>query len=164
MDGSGEVAELYCSASKRLEEIVRIVVRQASDSVVEDACQFAWDRLVHNRARVRRETAVAWLAQTAVREARRLCGREDQFLSLEAVFELAGDAAVLGEVPAPDEVTERRERIRAVGELPPRQQRIVWLQAVGLNYVEMAAQTGSTTRTVERQLERARRTLREAAA
>jgi RNA polymerase sigma factor (sigma-70 family) len=164
MDGSGEVAELYCSVSKRLEEIVRIVVRQASDSVVEDACQFAWDRLVHHRARVRRETALAWLARTAIREARRLRGREDQFLSLDAVFELAGDAAVVGEVPAADEVTERRERLRAVGELPARQQRVVWLQALGLNYLEMAAETGCTTRTVQRELLRARRALRDAAA
>ena len=164
MDGIGEVAELYCAVARRLEEIVRIVVCHASDPVVEDACQFAWDRLVHHPRRVNRETALAWLARTAIREARRLRGREGWFVSLEAVFELAGDAAVVGEVPAPDEVTERRERLRAVGELPARQQRVVWLNALGLNYVEMAAQTGCTTRTVERQLSRARRALREAAA
>jgi RNA polymerase sigma factor (sigma-70 family) len=163
MEGSGEVAELYCSVSKRLEEIVRIDVRRATDPLVEDACQFAWDRLVRNRARIRRETALAWLARTAIREARRLRGREERFLSLDAEFELAGDAVVAGEVPPVDEVTERRERIRAVGQLPERQQRVIWLHAVGLDYVEMAAQTGCTTRTVERQLERARRTLRQAA-
>jgi RNA polymerase sigma factor (sigma-70 family) len=163
MDGTGEVAELYRSVSKRLEEIVRVVVRHASDPVVEDACQFAWDQLVHHRARVRRQTALAWLAQTAVREARRLSSREDRFLSLDAAFELAGDAVVVGEVPGADEVTERRERLRAIGGLPERQQRVVWLQALGLSYVEMATQTGCTTRTVQRQLTRARRTLREVA-
>jgi RNA polymerase sigma factor (sigma-70 family) len=164
MNGSGEVEELYCSVSRRLEEIVRIDLRRDSDPVVEDACQFAWDQLVHHRARVRRETALAWLAQTAIREARRLRDREERFLSLDAVFELAGDAAVLGEVPSADEVTERRERIRAICRLPERQQQVLWLHALGLSYVEMGAQTGCTTRTVERQLTRARRALREAAA
>jgi DNA-directed RNA polymerase specialized sigma24 family protein len=164
MDRSAEVSELYRSMSRRLEEVVRVEVRHASDPVVEDACQFAWDQLVHHHARVGRETALAWLATTAVREAVRLSGREERFLSLEAVIELAGDAAVLGEAPAADEVTERRERLRAVGELPERQQRVVWLKALGLNYLEMAAQTGDTTRTVERQLTRARHALRAAAA
>src|SRR5947209_1261118 len=110
MDGSGEVAELYRSLSKRLEEIVRIDVHQASDPVVEDACQFAWDRLVHHHARIRSDTALAWLAKTAVREARRLLGREGRFVSLDVAIELAGDAAVPGAWPAADEVTERRER------------------------------------------------------
>jgi RNA polymerase sigma factor (sigma-70 family) len=164
MDGSGEVAELYRSVSKRLEEIVGAVVRRAPDPVVEDACQFAWDQLVLHRARIRQETALAWLARTAIREARRLRGREDEFLSLDAVFELAGDAAVLGESPSADELTERRERIRAIGSLPERQQRALWLRALGLNYVEMAGQLGCTRRTVDRQLFEARRALREAAA
>jgi RNA polymerase sigma factor (sigma-70 family) len=164
MEKSGEVAELYRSASERLEASVRNYVREASDQVVEDACQFAWDQLVHHRARVRRETALAWLARTAIREARRLVGLERRFISLDAVLELAGDAAVPGESPAADELSERRERLQSVGALPERQRRLVWLHAVGLKYVEVAAQTGDTTRTVERQLLRARRALRAAAA
>jgi DNA-directed RNA polymerase specialized sigma24 family protein len=163
MTGNVEVAELYRSVSKRLEEIVRITAPNASDPVVEDACQFAWDQLVQHAARVRRETALAWLAKIALREAHRLSGREGRFHSLDTVFELAGEAAFLGEVPAADEVTERRERLRAIRGLPEKQQRMVWLQALGLNYVEMAAQSGCTTRAVERQLFRARRSLREAA-
>lgn len=164
MNESGEVAELYRSLSKRLEEIVRRDVSGAPDPVVEDACQFAWDQLVHHRARVKRATAHAWLARTAVREARRLLGRERRFVSLDAAVELAGDAAFAAESPAPDELTERRERLQAVSALPERQRRLVWLHALGLNYVEMAMQTGCTTRTVERQLLRARRALRTAAA
>ena len=69
----------------------------------------------------------------------------------------------VGESPPADELTERRERLHAVSELPERQQKLLWLHALGLNYVEMAMQTGCTTRTVERQLVRARRALREAA-
>jgi RNA polymerase sigma factor (sigma-70 family) len=143
---------------------VRAAVRDAPGPVVEDACQFAWDRLVHHRVRIRRETALAWLARIATREARRLHEREERFVSLDAALERAGDAAVIGESPAPDEVTERRERLRSVRNLPERQQRLLWLHALGVDYVEMAAQTGCTTRTIDRQLWRARRALREAAA
>ena len=49
---------------------------------------------------------------------------------------------------------------RTIGHLPPRQQRLVWLQGLGLTYEEMAGYTGASTRTVERQLLRAKRTLR----
>lgn len=164
MEESGEVVELYRSVSKRLEEIVRIEVRHVSTLAVEDACQYAWDQLFRHRARVKRDTALAWLALTAIREARRLRGWEDRFLSLDAVFELAGDAAVMGEVAPAHEVVERRERIRSIGALPERQRRLVWLRALGFDYEEMAAQAGSTTRAVERQLLRANRRLREVAA
>jgi RNA polymerase sigma factor (sigma-70 family) len=164
MDGTSEVAELYRAVGKRLEEIVRGDVRRAPEPVVEDACQFAWDRLVHHLARVRRETALAWLARTAVREAVKLQNLEERYLSLDAVFEAAGDSAVLGEAPAADELTEHRERLGAIRRLPERQQRLLWLRAVGLDNAEMASQTGCTPRTVERQLKRARRALSAAAA
>jgi RNA polymerase sigma factor (sigma-70 family) len=163
MNGSAEVAELYDAKSVRLQEIVRIVVRRVSSPLVEDACQYAWDQLVLHRARVNQETALAWLAKTAIREARRLRDHEERCLSLDAVIELAGDAMVLGESPAADELTERRARLQAVRELPERQQKLVWLRALGMNYVEIAVQTGDTTRTVERQLQKARRSLRAAA-
>jgi RNA polymerase sigma factor (sigma-70 family) len=151
-----DVGELYRSLSKRLEEIVRIDVHRAPDSVVEDACQFAWDRLIHHQARVRRETVLPWLAKTAVREAFKLLWRERRFQPLDAALQVESSAA--------HELLERRERLEELRRLPERQQRLVWLQALGLDYAEIALHTGCTTRTVERQLLRARRTLREAAA
>jgi DNA-binding CsgD family transcriptional regulator len=42
-----------------------------------------------------------------------------------------------------------------------RQQRLVWLQAAGLSYVEMAAYTGDSVRTVERQVLRAAERVRQ---
>jgi RNA polymerase sigma factor (sigma-70 family) len=164
MSPAEDLTELYRSLSKPLEELVRIDVRRAPDPVVEDACQFAWDRLIRHRARVRRESALPWLVRTAVHEAFKLLGRERRFLSLDESFELRGEAAVVGESQAPDALLERCERLKAVGELPERQQRLVWLHALGLNYVEIAMYSGCTTRTVERQLLRARRTLRATAA
>ena len=58
-----------------------------------------------------------------------------------------------------DELVEQRARLESIRTLPERQQRLVWLQGLGLTYTEMAGQTGETRRTVERQLLRAKRTL-----
>jgi RNA polymerase sigma factor (sigma-70 family) len=62
---------------------------------------------------------------------------------------------------APSELVERRERLDGIRRLPERQQRVLWLHALGLSYGEIAAHEGCTTRTVERQLLRARQRARE---
>jgi RNA polymerase sigma factor (sigma-70 family) len=156
------VAELYRELSKRLEQIVRFDSR-APELIVEEACQVAWGRLMDHRHRVRRDRVLAWLARTAVREALRLRHRDGRCLPLEVTLEeeAAPDAATL---PGADELFERRERLASLRQLPERQQRVLWLRALGLTYVEIARQTGCTTSTVERQLLRARRAARKAAA
>jgi DNA-directed RNA polymerase specialized sigma24 family protein len=65
-------------------------------------------------------------------------------------------------VPGPDELVEQRERLATIHHLPERQQRLLWLQGLGLSYAEMADSTGCTNRTVERQLLRAKRALKAA--
>jgi RNA polymerase sigma factor (sigma-70 family) len=156
---TSDIAELYCEFALRLQQIVRSDVR-APEPVIEDACQFAWSRLVDHAGRVRRESALAWLAKTAVREARRMASRERRELSLDATVEDAGDRILLRVTPGPDEVVERQERLAHIALLPERQQRLLWLHALGLSYVEMADHTGCTLRTVERQLLRAKRSMR----
>jgi len=153
------VAALYAQLSRRLERIVRLDVR-ATDAVIEDACQFAWSRLVHHRDRVRTEAALAWLAKTAVHEAIKLIRRENRETSLDAVLESAGEGVLAGRMRGPEELAHDSERLAWVGSLAPRQQRILWLHALGLTYAEIAEHEGCTTRTVERQLLRAKRTLR----
>ena len=156
-----DVGELYNALSGRLEQIVRLDVR-APQPVVEDACQFAWSRLVHHSGRVRREAALSWLATTAVREAIKLSRRDLRELSLDASMD-AG-AAPTARVPGPDDVAELRARLELVRWLPERQQRLLWLHALGFSYAEIASTTGCTTRTVERQLLRAKATVRTLAA
>jgi RNA polymerase sigma factor (sigma-70 family) len=151
--GPGDVGELYVSLAGRLQQIVRLDVR-APDAVIEDACQVAWFRLLHHSHRVHRETALAWLATTAAREALRLLGRDRRELPLDA--ELERD----GRPETPHELVEYWERLREVERLPERQQRAVWLHAIGLSYAEIALHEGCTRRTVDRQLLRARHTLR----
>ncbi len=157
--GVGDVSELYGELSKRLEQIVRVDVR-APDAVIEDACQFAWSRLVHHHDRVHRETSLAWLVKTAVHEAFKLIRRDGRELSLEAALEASSEAALPLGAPTPDELVVARERLAQLGALPERQRRLLWLQGLGLTYAEMAQRTGCTQRTVERQLLRAKRTVR----
>jgi RNA polymerase sigma factor (sigma-70 family) len=154
-----DVAELYRTLSGRLEQIVRRDVR-AHDSVIEDACQFAWSRLLHHSDRVGRETALSWLAKTAVHEAFKLIRRDCRELSLDAALEYGGDWALGQTAPGPHELLAYRERLDGIRSLPERQQRLLWLHGLGLSYVEIAVYTGCTKRTVERQLLRAKHTLR----
>lgn len=166
-DAGGEAVgcdldELYRALSTRLERIVRVGV-QAPDSLIEDACQFAWARLVHHRARVRRETALAWLVKTALHEAFKLLRRHRREQSLDAELQHLGELPVPDLRPGPAELYEQRERLRLLDALPVRQQRLLWMYGLGFKYEEIAARDGATTRTVERQLARARARLRQAA-
>ena len=156
-----DVAELYPALARRLEQIVRLDV-QAPEAVIEDACQFAWTCLINHAGCVKRDAALSWLATTAVREAVRMARRERRELSLDA----AGEVGIpcVTRAPGPDELAECGARLDLIRWLPERQQRILWLHALGFSYREIAHHTDCTTRTVERQLLRAKRTVRTLAA
>jgi RNA polymerase sigma factor (sigma-70 family) len=156
---SGDIAELYGQLSKRLERIVGRDVR-APAPVIEDACQFAWVTLVSHRARVRQATTLPWLVKTAQHEAFKLIRRNGRDHSLEATLEAAGDARLRLTAPDPHELAVAHDRLGQLDNLPSRQQRLLWLQGFGLSYAELAERTGDTTRTVERQLLRARQAIR----
>ena len=132
------------------------------DANVEDACQSAWTRLVQHRARIRPETAFGWLAATAIHEALKLDRRSGRYESLDDALERGLDPVAT--TPEPWEQVARRDQLATVRELAVRPQRFVWLHALGLSYVEMAAHERCTWRTVERQLARARQELNRAAA
>jgi RNA polymerase sigma factor (sigma-70 family) len=155
----GDVGELYSGLSRRLEQIVRRDVR-APEAVIEDACQFAWSRLLHRRHDVRRETVLAWLVKVAIHEAFKLIRRDDRELSLDATLDGHAERLLASPAPGPDEIVEQREQLATISSLPDRQQRILWLRALGLSYEEMALFTGCTPRTIERQLQRARARIR----
>jgi RNA polymerase sigma factor (sigma-70 family) len=160
--GSGppsDVGELYQALAKRLEGIVRVGVR-APDPVIEDACQFAWSRLLHHPSRVRRETALGWLVTTAVHEAFKLLRRAAREVSLEAVAEQGADLWTAASARGPDKVYEQRERLAGLSSVSVRQQRLLWLYGLGLSYEEIARREECTARTVERQLRQARAILR----
>ncbi len=153
------VAELYAARAERVRHLVRRGVH-APEPVIEDACQFAWSRLLHHRRRVRRHGAQAWLVTTATHEAVKLLRAQSRDVSLESVIESEGERPPFVTPTAIDDLVAHRDRLAAIGELPERQQRLVWLQGLGLSYAEIAAVSGESARTVERQLLRAKRGLR----
>lgn len=161
--GPSGVEPLYRAAADRLERIVRVDVN-APPAVIEDACAIAWSRLVLHSARVGRDGAFGWLVATAVREAWRLSRREARDQSLEALLDELGDGDLRPVVPGADETFEQHERIGLLGCLPPRQRRFLWLHAIGLSYGEMAEVSGCTTRSIGREMVRARRQVRALAA
>jgi DNA-directed RNA polymerase specialized sigma24 family protein len=157
-----EVADLFAELGPRLRQIVGGKT-QAPEPVIDDACQFAWGCLVHHRQSVRRETALGWLATTAVREAVKLIRRQGREVPLEALTESASLSRLRPLATPTDELVEQRAKLATVAHLPIRQQRLVWLQGLGFSYGEMADREGASMRTVERQLLRAKKALREAA-
>jgi RNA polymerase sigma factor (sigma-70 family) len=158
MVNRNDVAELFAKQGVRVRRLVRGSVR-APEPLIEDACQLAWTRLFLCRDRVRRETAMAWLVKTAVHEAFKQMRRDRRDLSLDALSDDPRRVPVASAPELLDELMEQRARLASIRILPERQQRLVWLHGLGLTYTEMAGQTGTTRRTVERQLLRARRTL-----
>jgi RNA polymerase sigma factor (sigma-70 family) len=160
-----DVAALYREEAASIRRIVGAHV-SAPPALIEDACQVAWCRLLIHRARLRPESARAWLVQVAVRETVKAIRRERRTRSLEALTERDGrrdDEPPLRLVPpAPDlieDLVQQRARLASIRALPVRQRKLVWLQGLGLSYREMAGETGMTRRTVERQLMRARSSL-----
>jgi RNA polymerase sigma factor (sigma-70 family) len=165
--GVEEIAELYEAHAVRVRRLVHLDV-QAPDHVVEEACQIAWMRLVGHRARVRRDSAVRWLVRVARHEAWRQIARLSRDLSLEQLCPDAAEGvdayqdAFDGQPATPDllgDLVVNRARLDAIGDLPDRQRRLVWLQGLGFSYAEMAGATGDSRRTIERQLLRAKRSL-----
>jgi RNA polymerase sigma factor (sigma-70 family) len=154
-----EVAELYARSAALVRGQVCSEVT-APEAVIDDACQFAWIRLLHHRHRVGRDRAVSWLITTALHEVFKLVRRDSHDLSLEQLLEETGDLRINRFAPAPEEAVGARLRLELLQELPERQQRLVWLQGLGFDYPEMAAKADMTVRTVERQLMKARRNLR----
>jgi RNA polymerase sigma factor (sigma-70 family) len=155
----GDVGELYRLLSGQLSRIVRAGVR-APDPVIEDACQFAWGRLLRDRDRVHRDKALSWLVTTALHEALRLVDRAARDLSLEAVIEQGTDVAALRMDLPPHNLAEARERLASLASLPHRQRAALWLYGLGLSYAEIARCQGGTAHAVEHRLQRARKALR----
>jgi RNA polymerase sigma factor (sigma-70 family) len=156
----GDEAQLYVTLAPRVERIVSKEIH-APREVIEDACHHAWTKLINNSERISRESALPWLVTTAVRQAWRLDRQEQRELSLEAVTEETAELPVPSRLPGPAESAEVHERLRSLETLSDRQQRLVWLRAMGLSHVEMAAYTGDTVRTVQRQINRATAQIRQ---
>jgi RNA polymerase sigma factor (sigma-70 family) len=157
-DSSVLLADLYTDLAPQLERIVSANVR-ASSTVLEEACQTAWAWLIAEHDSLTPGTELGWLATTATREALRLVRAQRRDLSLEQEQDAEGELLELVFEPGPERVIEVRERLAEVRQLSPRQHRLVMLQGFGYRYSEISAVTGDSSRTIDRQLLRARRKL-----
>jgi RNA polymerase sigma factor (sigma-70 family) len=130
----GDEHDLYAAEHARLRAVVARAVN-TSDANIDDACSFAWLRLVTRQPR--RATAFAWLAKVAIREAWRL-DRADRARSGAATDvdwqEIADEADPAGDRIALEEVLE------ALGEIHPRKRSMLVMHALGFTHAEIAAQ------------------------
>ena len=150
---------LYARSEGDVRGYVRSGV-QAPEAVIEDACQFAWCRLLRHRERVSPDGAVAWVVTTAVHEAVKLNRRACRDLSLEALMDATDDLQLSRTAPSAHDALAPRLRLELIDSLPERRRRLLWLQAVGFTYPEIAMRAGETVRSVERQLTKGRAGLR----
>jgi RNA polymerase sigma factor (sigma-70 family) len=154
-----EVEALYRAFAERLQRSIRRRV-DAPEAVIEDACQTAWVRLILHARDVNPDSAQGWLTVTALRAALELTRRERREASLDERLEQGETAEPVHNHPGPEELCQTRARLGALARLPRRQARMLWLQAAGLSYREIAhAEPRESERTVERQLYHARRQL-----
>ena len=142
--------------------LLRVVRRQtgAPDAVVEDACAFAWMQLLRCQPE-RRPELPGWLRVVAVRQAVRLMARERRELPLACPREDGAPEPLEPDGGDDQDLLRAREVLGAVAALPERKRRIFGLFLAGHSYAEVAAQTGDSRRTVERQIMRSYRSLRE---
>ncbi len=133
---------------------------QAPSWVLDDAAQTAWIQLLDAPHPVAPEHALGWLATTARREALRLMRFEAAETPLDQPVTAVQSGAPLcaaTQPPLPPAIAELRERLRRIDRLPMRQRRMIWLQAAGYDYEEIAENSGETLRSVERQLRLAKK-------
>lgn len=155
----GDEADLYRRLAPRVHAVVRRQIN-GSEQLVEDACHTAWVKLIERSEQIGRQRTLTWLVQTAIHDAYKLSNREHRDLSLDAPTAPLQQPSA-GTDTDPVKHAEHRERLAVTRELRERQQRLLWLQASGLSYTEIAAATGDSKRTVERQLLRAHAQLRQ---
>ena len=156
----GDEHELFERYSERLRRVTRFAI-STSPEIVDDACAFAWMQLLSSQPR--RETVWGWLRVVARNRALEL----DQLARSQASAEVSIDTnnghdylvtADRGRVEVALATMELRERLQR---LPQREREIVFLNAAGWRYVELAERLGISYTRVNQLLVRANRRFRE---
>jgi DNA-directed RNA polymerase specialized sigma24 family protein len=147
-----DLEQVYRTHSARVRGAVSSRLGGVDAALIEDACQDAWLIALRNRARLYSagsESLYGYVVKTAIRQGWKLAAREGRACRLE--LDQPDPVSLEGLVIA-------RDTLRLSGS-SPRQRRILWLRALGLSYAEIAAETRTTVRTVDRQLQRGRKAL-----
>ena len=125
-------------------DLHRAIARRVNGStqLVEDACQFAWMRLIDSQPD--RDKVFGWLYVVALHEAYRLSGVERRDAHLDCLPSRDGDWTTLMTDPRTiDLVLEAREALRAVAALPERQRNDFARHVGGHSYREIAGRDAS---------------------
>ncbi len=162
----GDEEALFERYELRLRRATAFSVR-TSPGIVDDACAFAWTRLLTHQPR--RATVFPYLRTVARNEALRLDALARSHVPLGHGLERDDQAGIhaIG-VPEPpgrrrtaetsQGLLELRERLQS---LPPREREAVFLRAAGWRYAEMAERLGMSYTRVNRLLTRADARMRE---
>lgn len=155
----GDEAELYDRFRRDLERVLARHVT-ASRELIEDACQFAWLKMLDSQPE--RSSLFGWLYVVALHEAYRLLRIERLALHLERLNIDEHDWQELIADPRSVEVAhEALEALHALAALPERERIDFALKIAGHSYDEIRARTpGRTFTNVSKSLVRARKRLR----
>ena len=159
-----EIAAIYAAHDQQLR---RLVARHANanDATIDDACSYAWMKLVtseHVSLGPPRCSALAWLTTTAIHRAWKLTKHDARTHPVAGLDELGQLAAAHGHTaPSAEHVAAQHLRLDLVAQIPERPRRFLLRLAVGYSYTEIAAAEGVSARTTDRQIARAKRILRD---
>lgn len=146
----GDEAALYRTHADHLERVVHTRVLGVDHTLIEDACSFAWLQLL--RRQPDRESVFPWLVQVATREAWRLGAQDRTAAPLNP--DVADSAADF------QQQVEFRDLLNTLATLPQRRRNCLTLLISGHTYNEIATATGFSLTAVNKQLVKARHTLR----
>ena len=152
----GDETALYRQHADHLQRVVRTRVRGGDHTLVEDACSYAWMQLL--RYGPDRDTVFPWLVQVATREAWRLVAQDRSTVSDETS---RADTGYPGAAPDIDEQVAFRDLLSTAASLPQRRRQCLALLIAGHSYTEIARATGFSLTAVNKQLVKARSTLRQ---
>ena len=157
------VADLYPQLAEQLRRILATNLT-APDWLYEEACQTAWEALLRHSDQVRPGSELSWLSTTATRCALRALRHERAHARVDCGIDhigARGQTKLAAATPRPDadQACELHERLASLSKLPDRAQRILLLHGFGYDYAEIAQAAGCSSRTVTRQITRARRRL-----
>lgn len=150
----GDEADLFATHQHSLRNAVRSAVR-GSDDVIEDACSYAWMQLLRHQPY--RETVFGWLRTVAIREGWRLAARERSELRVDGLDE---ELEILHTPIDTDLVVDAHQALETLAALPERQRSCLALLIAGHSYTEIARLTRTSYTAVNKQLVKARSTLR----
>lgn len=132
----GDEHDLFVRYADRLRKYVSRVVRTTPE-IVDDACAFAWMKLVTNQPQ--RETVFPWLCAVARHKALDLHDMTRRMVGVDPTLLAETYAAGQDRVETKQSMLELEERLSGLNE---RQRTMVFLHAAGWRYEEIAEEYG----------------------